>query len=111
MLRGISDVLRGLLRADDGLYRIGGDEFAALVSGPGIDLVANRWGDHVEALMPGLGRVSASVGAATGRSGDDTHGVVALADTRMYGNKDRRRGHSARRTAADQDRRTDVRLS
>ncbi|MEA2324299.1 MAG: hypothetical protein QOD81_4149, partial [Solirubrobacteraceae bacterium] len=84
VLRGVAAALTSALRRGDRLYRIGGDEFAALL------LVS----DAAEALEAGtrlrvavedaaLG-VSVSVGIAVPRDGESDAGLLARADRALY---------------------------
>ena len=72
------------LRRGDALFRIGGDEFAALL--PGVDAtmsleVARRLHDAVAESTSGL---SVSIGAAVSRPGEAAAGVLARADRALY---------------------------
>lgn len=84
MLQGIAAGLRDKVRTEDRVYRIGGDEFAALISGADVASVASRLGDHLEAEVPEYCHVRASLGIAGGDGRDDLRQLVALADARMY---------------------------
>ena len=75
------------LRPGDRLYRIGGDEFAAIVDRAAWTGLGRRLGDSTEMDVPGVGRVSASIGFAAGASGADMTELLRLADRRMYGSK------------------------
>ena len=87
MLQAIGAALQACVRSDDHLYRIGGDEFAIIVRGGDPALFAARLGDHVEAEVPGIARVRASVGIAVGGVDDDRQSLIALADAQMYVHK------------------------
>ncbi len=83
-LRATADALADALRRGDALFRIGGDEFAALL--PGVDAptaleVARRLHAAVEAAGSGL---AVSLGAAAARPGEDADGVLARADRALY---------------------------
>lgn len=91
MLTAIAETLRSYVRADDGIYRIGGDEFAVVVSGGDLEAIAGRFGDHLSVQDPEIGLVEASVGAAAGGAGGDPWALLSLADARMYESKSRRR--------------------
>lgn len=87
LLRQIAKVLRHEAgRRQDGAYRLGGDEFVLLMrdcTSDGIKPVVER----VQALLEDAG-LSASAGG--GHSSEE--GFVALADSRMYADKVRRKG-------------------
>jgi two-component system cell cycle response regulator len=98
-LRETTDVLRTCLRHTDVIGRLGGDEFAALLTGvtPGaLDRILFRLGEETETLNGGSQRayqLHLSVGLAS-RNGDGTHSLdelIALADQRMYENKQAKR--------------------
>lgn len=83
-LRATADTLAAALRLGDALYRIGGDEFAALlpgVDGPTALEVADRLHRAVASSAIGL---SVSVGAAAALPGEDEAGVLARADRALY---------------------------
>lgn len=91
LLGAVVDGVRSHVRVDDAIYRIGGDEFAVVVSGGDLETIAGRFGDHVEAHDPQLGLVQASVGVAIGGPDIDPWTLLSLADARMYESKQRRR--------------------
>ena len=83
VLRETAAGLSGALRRGDELYRIGGDEFAALI----------RVGDANEAVEAGrrlreavaeLGEVTVSVGAAVPRRDENDASLLARADKALY---------------------------
>ena len=91
VLRAVADALGGALRRGDTLFRIGGDEFAALVAVDG----------RAEALEAGLRLraavgeadlgVTVSIGAAVAAEGEADAAVVARADRALYDVKARGR--------------------
>ncbi|MCU1690784.1 MAG: hypothetical protein JWN20_2712, partial [Jatrophihabitantaceae bacterium] len=100
LLTALSTRLRGALRAGDTLARYGGDEFVIVCEdgqpGDGVDLAA-----RIEALLrePFVlgGRevlVSASIGIARARPGDDAHAMLRNADAAMYRAKQSGRARS-----------------
>lgn len=114
LLRQVSARLRSVLRGEDLVARLSGDEFALLVSGPGAggvaDEVADRIIDEFSAPFRIDGRelrISASVGVAVRRDGEHGDDVLRRADVAMYSAKERRRtqavaaGRPARASAVD----------
>lgn len=96
LLVHVARALRGLVRADDIVGRIGGDEFLLLC--PGLDrparavAVAERLADVLRGdveLSAGVVEVSASVGLAFSRPGSTCESLVAEADAAMYESKRR----------------------
>lgn len=86
LLERLSATLSGALRADDRLYRIGGDEFAVLlrVSVPEeAEEVAGRVIEAVRDREPS----TISVGIAMARRDEDPDDVIARADEAMYAAK------------------------
>jgi diguanylate cyclase (GGDEF)-like protein len=87
VLCGVADAMSGALRRGDRLFRIGGDEFAALVAvesdAQALD-AATRLRDAVAAAELG---VTASVGAAVPRDGESDASLLARADRALYAAK------------------------
>lgn len=87
VLRGVSTLLRGILRTPDHLFRIGGDEFGILL--PETDSQgAARLGERArtaisgwksDGLPAGL-QVTASVGVTSYQSGEDLEKIIARMD-------------------------------
>ncbi|MCW3012125.1 MAG: hypothetical protein JWO90_2529 [Solirubrobacterales bacterium] len=83
-LRRTAEVLAGALRRGDALFRIGGDEFAALLPGAGGEStleIARRLHDAVADGETGL-RVS--IGAASAAEGEDGVALLSRADRALY---------------------------
>jgi diguanylate cyclase (GGDEF)-like protein len=87
VLCGVADAMGGALRRGDRLFRIGGDEFAALVAvesdAQALD-VATRLRDAVATAELG---VTASVGVAVPRDGETDASLLARADRALYAAK------------------------
>jgi diguanylate cyclase (GGDEF)-like protein len=70
LLRCLADALRTIVRPDDIICRLGGEEFAVVMEGCGGDnavRVADRVQTHLAAVgFPGIGRMTVSVGLAIG---------------------------------------------
>ena len=88
VLRGVAAALSGALRRGDTLFRIGGDEFAALlvVSGPDEAFEA---GSRLRAAVndADLG-VTVSIGVAVPKEGEADTALLARADRALYRAKD-----------------------
>ena len=89
-LRLVAERLRDSLRPGDRAYRIGGDEFAALVIAPAEDSVRRRLRDGLSATVPDVGFVQASVGVGRFRAGESAADLLARVDGRLYEHKGRR---------------------
>jgi diguanylate cyclase (GGDEF)-like protein len=91
VLRAVAGALGGALRRGDTLFRIGGDEFAALVAVDG-DAEALEAGLRLRAAVAeaDLG-VTVSIGAAVAAEGEADAAVVARADRALYDVKARGR--------------------
>ncbi len=82
LLRALADELVTTLRSPDALYRIGGDEFAALLHGTG---APDAWA-VAERLVRAARRAgtTVSVGAAVIRRGMSPEDVRTTADRALY---------------------------
>jgi len=88
LLRTVSAAWSGVLRANDVLGRVGGDEFAVLLEGADSE-AAEEVVARLEAALP-AGQ-QASAGIATWNGSEDASVLLSRADTRMYGRKRTRR--------------------
>ncbi|WP_433718451.1 putative bifunctional diguanylate cyclase/phosphodiesterase [Actinoplanes sp. CA-051413] len=110
LLAVVAQRLADRLRGDDLVARMGGDEFAVLVTGASAEAMAGI----VDRLTDGLRRpvevagqellVGASVGIADAEGTDDPYEVLRRADTAMYAAKDQCGSH-VRRYAVEFDER------
>jgi diguanylate cyclase (GGDEF)-like protein len=98
VLRAIGAAMRHALRQSDVAARTGGDEFALILPGSDADVVApliDRLRESVRALDRDL-PVDFSVGVASCPTDADTvEALTAVADTRLYADKARRREERA----------------
>ncbi|MDE2481209.1 MAG: diguanylate cyclase [bacterium] len=102
VLRVVAARLRGVLRDDDVVARIGGDEFVVLQGACQDDAAAVRLGERLveaasEPILLGGSRIAvgASVGiAAYPRDADDAEELVRRADAAMYAAKSAGKGRS-----------------
>jgi len=97
LLSGFARALEGSFRCEDRLYRLGGDEFTALLSycGPEAEpVVRGRVSEAVAALRAtGFGQAGASAGIAFfPHDARDPLELIAQADARMYAEKRARKG-------------------
>ena len=93
----VAERLRHHLRDGDVIARTGGDEFVAVLTGPGLQATIARTAERLRAALAepitgstGVHHVGASVGWALGETGDDVGSLVAEADHAMYRQKRRR---------------------
>jgi diguanylate cyclase (GGDEF)-like protein/PAS domain S-box-containing protein len=99
----VAERLRGCLRADDTVARVGGDEFAILVPSLAVDAEAQELADRVAAVLSAPFRVErrevaiqASIGIATTSDGAlDADLLLGNADVAMYWAKRQGRARSA----------------
>jgi diguanylate cyclase (GGDEF)-like protein len=93
LLCDIAEGLRASVRADDFVCRFGGDEFVVLLLGADEQVAEDR-AREIAATVRAIGQrfqpssaVTASVGVAIGRPGDDPADVLRCADARAYSAK------------------------
>jgi diguanylate cyclase (GGDEF)-like protein len=93
LLCDIADGIKASVRSDDLVCRFGGDEFVVLLIGADETAAEDR-AREIAAAVRVVGRrfdpksgVTASVGVAVGRPGDDPADVLRRADTRAYAAK------------------------
>ncbi|WP_054530358.1 sensor domain-containing diguanylate cyclase [Erythrobacter sp. SG61-1L] len=89
----IADIARAQARASDLIGRMGGEEFVWLLPGAGLDeaqAAAERLRHAIEqeSAEGGLPRVTASIGYALWREGDDANSLLARVDAALYEAKD-----------------------
>ena len=97
LLRHFAETVRGLLRTSDSLYRVGGDEFVAVLPQASLAEVTARLADAMD-RSPGARAddgtaldLRASLGAASFTSGATLDAAIATADRRMLDAKRQRR--------------------
>ncbi|HEY8584211.1 MAG TPA: diguanylate cyclase [Capillimicrobium sp.] len=83
VLREVAAELSGALRRGDELFRIGGDEFAAIVA-VGDEEEALDAGRRLREAAAATGSVTVSVGIALPRAGESDASVLARADRALY---------------------------
>jgi diguanylate cyclase (GGDEF)-like protein/hemerythrin-like metal-binding protein/PAS domain S-box-containing protein len=88
ILRGFCDIARSCLRSTDSLGRVGGEEFVVLLSETGLTgawLFAERLRTTLEEFrFDGGIRVTASMGVAGHREGEEFSSLMERADSSMY---------------------------
>lgn len=101
LLRDSAQVLAAALRRADRLYRVGGDEFAAVIPVTGVEeafTIAQRMHAAVRTSLPGT---TVSVGVALAVRDEEPESVVARADAALYAVK--RAGRDGVRLAVGPD--------
>jgi diguanylate cyclase (GGDEF)-like protein len=83
VLREIASALSAGLRRGDDLFRVGGDEFAALISVAGDD-EALEAGRRLRAAAAATGTVTVSIGIAIPRGSESDASVLSRADRALY---------------------------
>ncbi len=86
VLKLVTTALSGAVRETDTVARLGGDEFAVLAE-VGPEDPGDTLGERLRAVVAAVGvesGVTASVGVAPLRAGDDTEAVLHRADAGMY---------------------------
>ncbi|PKQ11582.1 MAG: GGDEF domain-containing protein [Alphaproteobacteria bacterium HGW-Alphaproteobacteria-1] len=108
VLRVAARRMLAVVRVDDVIARVGGDEFVLLFPGmedaADLDLVARRLISAIEEPVSDgtrCHRVSASIGGTLGRmrAGDDAEAIMAVADRALYAAKEAGRGRFVIATA------------
>jgi diguanylate cyclase (GGDEF)-like protein/hemerythrin-like metal-binding protein/PAS domain S-box-containing protein len=88
ILRGFCDIARSCLRSTDSLGRVGGEEFVVLLSETdlkGARLFAERLRTALEEFQFDGGiRITASIGVASHREGEEFSSLMDRADSAMY---------------------------
>ena len=94
ILKNLAHLVRGILREEDLFFRIGGEEFALLLS-PAIRIdeirsIVEQLRRSVETTLPAEGMpVTISMGVALYHEGDDVVSLFRKADHAMYHSKER----------------------
>jgi diguanylate cyclase (GGDEF)-like protein len=93
LLAGLGARLRDAAADDGAVYRIGGDEFCALLTCPAerFDAVAKRIAEALTAKSHGIEVTSSWGGARVPAEAEDAATALQLADVRMYAQKESRR--------------------
>ncbi len=93
-IRAVASAIRSCIRADDLLFRWGGDEFLVLLFGVGeseararLETLNSRLRQTALAGLPNPVDLSAAVGFASFDAATSFDEVIAVADTAMYGAK------------------------
>jgi diguanylate cyclase (GGDEF)-like protein len=86
LLQAVAGALRRALRASDGLFRVGGDEFVAHL-GPATAVQATAAAERLRAAVAGETDGTVSIGVAVQRAGEDTAATQGRADGAAYAAK------------------------
>lgn len=103
VLRRVAQALEGSTRGSDVAFRMGGDEFALLLTGQDESAGVGAAERACEAIAEADGRVTASYGVARWpRDGHDDDAILAAADVRLYAMKGARGRRAGIRKASDE---------
>ncbi len=94
LLKGIAEILGGKSKARDVVARIGGDEFAVLLTATNEDGVEKYW-ERMETYFKGI-RVSVAAGVTEFRIGEEFDQAKERADESMYKAKEYQKEESGR---------------
>ena len=87
-IRAVANAIRTRVRADDLLFRWGGDEFLVVLPQLPIDVVTQRFADLDRAITTPRGtKLTVSWGAAAFQSADELDETIGIADQAMYARK------------------------
>ncbi len=95
LLKQVAERMMGCIRTDDFAFRIGGDEFALIVTGGLGDIAARSMKERIEQKVGApyvIDGVELSIGTSCGyaswpQDGDSVANIRILADARMYDDK------------------------
>jgi diguanylate cyclase (GGDEF)-like protein len=88
VLCGLADAMSGALRRGDRLFRVGGDEFAALLAVESRDQALGAAMRLRDAVLEARLGVTISVGVAVPQAGETDAAVLARADRALYSVKE-----------------------
>jgi diguanylate cyclase (GGDEF)-like protein len=94
LLKGVAQVLQKRLRAEDVVFRYGGDEFVCLLPDTGVQGAQQAF-EEMAAKAKQSGR-GFSFGLAEHRPGDDAVSLLGRADEALYEGREQRRGAGER---------------
>jgi diguanylate cyclase (GGDEF)-like protein len=87
-IRAVANAIRSRVRADDLLFRWGGDEFLVVLPQLPLDVVTQRFADLDRAIATPRGTtLTVSWGAAAFQRADDLDETISTADRAMYARK------------------------